>query len=321
MPNNVSKNVLLVGVTQMAIDYYTVLKKLNCTVTVVGRSAQNTQLFIEKTGCNAEAGGLETFLPKCNIPFDAAIVAVGVEQLANATRLLIEFGIKNILVEKPAGLNKGEVLNVANLANKNNANVYVAYNRRFYASVQKAKEIIENDGGVSSFNFEFTEWSHTIESIDKKPGVKENWLMANSSHVIDLAFYLGGQPKQISCYSSGELSWHKKSKFVGAGTTTNGTLFSYQANWEAPGRWSVEVLTKNHRLILRPMEDLQVQEKGKVAIEKLEINNQIDLDFKAGVYLQTQAFINNDATALKTLHEQIDFFDLCTQILDGNSPK
>lgn len=321
MLNNINKNVLLVGVTQMAIDYYTVLKKLNCTITVVGRSLQNTQLFTEKTGCNAEAGGLETFLPKCNTQFDAAIVAVGVEQLANATRLLLEFGIKNILVEKPAALNKEEILSVANLANTTNASVYVAYNRRFYSSVQKAKEIIETDGGVSSFNFEFTEWSHTIESIDKKPGVKENWLMANSSHVIDLAFYLGGKPEQISCYSSGELSWHKKSKFVGAGTTTDGNLFSYQANWEAPGRWGVEVLTKNHRLILRPMEELQIQENGKIQIEKISIQNQLDVDYKPGIFLQTQAFLNNDKSSFKTLNEQIDFFDLCSQILEGNSPK
>ena len=42
------------------------------------------------------------------------------------------------------------------------------------------KEIIAEDNGVTSFNFEFTEWSHEIEKLEKAPGVKENWFLANS---------------------------------------------------------------------------------------------------------------------------------------------
>ena len=36
---------------------------------------------------------------------------------------------------------------------------------------------------------------------------------------------------------------------AGAGVTENGALFSYHANWEAPGRWSVEIMTKKRRLM------------------------------------------------------------------------
>ncbi|MES2837173.1 MAG: gfo/Idh/MocA family oxidoreductase [Bacteroidota bacterium] len=319
MSDNLKKNVLVVGTTQMAIDYYTVLKELNCNVTIVGKSKENADVFYAKTEVKPNVGGLELFLSTCTDKFEYAIVAVGVEQLANSTRLLIDFGVKNILVEKPAGLSKQEIVSVSTSAKSNHANVFVAYNRRFYASVKMAQEIIAEDGGVASFNFEFTEWSHTIENIEKKPGVKENWLIANSSHVIDLAFYLGGKPAQIACFSSGELSWHKKSIFSGAGKTIDDKLFSYQANWEAPGRWSVEVLTKKHRLILRPMEDLQIQEKGSVAINKVEFNNELDVKFKPGIYTQTVSFLNGDSSQFKTLDEQIDFFDLCHQIMHGNS--
>ena len=88
---------------------------------------------------------------------------------------------------------------------------------RIFASVLKAQEIIAEDGGVKSFNFEFTEWGHVIEKMDKPKGDLENWMYANSSHVIDLAFYLGGNPVQINCFTSGELSWHKPAAFAGAG--------------------------------------------------------------------------------------------------------
>ena len=45
-------------------------------------------------------------------------------------------------------------------------------------------------------------------------------------------------------------------KFCGAGLSKNNIPFSYQANWDAPGRWSLEVLTKYRRYVLRPMEEL-----------------------------------------------------------------
>ena len=57
-------------------------------------------------------------------------------------------------------------------------------------------------------------------------------------------------------------------------------LFSYQANWNAPGRWGIEILTSQHRLYLRPMEKLQIQNTGSVDISEVEIDDQLDKEFK-----------------------------------------
>ena len=51
--------------------------------------------------------------------------------------------------------------------------------------------MIAEDGGVTSFHFEFTEWSHQIQHLQKAPGVMDHWVLGNSSHVLDLAFHLG----------------------------------------------------------------------------------------------------------------------------------
>ena len=252
MFNHLNKKILLVGASQMAIDYYIVIKEMQCDVIVVGRGTESAEIFEKKTNSRIITGGIDNFLKNNSHNFDAAIVAVGMEQLASTTIQLLSNGFKNILVEKPAGLNSYEIKELAQCAKQYNATILVAYNRRFHASVLKAREIIKQDGGVTSFNFEFTEWSHIIETLDKKPGIKENLLIGNSSHVIDLAFYLGGKPSEISCYTAGKLSWHDKAVFAGAGKTKDNVLFSYQANWAAPGRWGVEVLTQNFRLILRP---------------------------------------------------------------------
>jgi len=199
------------------------------------------------------------------------------------------------------------VEDVLHKARGKNAKVYVGYNRRFYSSVRNAQEIIDEDGGVTSFNFEFTEWSHVIKDLQKEPGVKENWFFHNSTHVIDLAFHLGGKPREISCYVSGGLSWHPSaSVFAGAGVSEKNALFSYQANWEAPGRWGVEMLTKKHRLILRPLEKLQIQKIGSVAIEMMAIDDKLDVEFKPGLYLQVESFIRNKTANMIEINEQIE---------------
>ena len=69
-------------------------------------------------------------------------------------------------------------------------------------------------------------------------------------------------------------------------------LFSYHANWEAPGRWSVEILTPKHRLYFKPMETLQIQEIGSVAVNPVQIDDTLDKEFKPGLYLQVKSFLD-----------------------------
>ncbi len=246
------KKILLVGTGPMAVEYVKVLKDLPVDFEVVGRGNDSCEKFETLTGKKPISGGLlENFHHFQG--FDGAIIATGVEQLAICTSLCLDLQIKHILVEKPAAMTLEELLQNAEKAKRQNAQVLVAYNRRFYASVIYALELIEADGGISSFNFEFTEWSHTIEPLIKAMGVKENWLLANSTHVIDLAFFLGGEPTKLNSLSDGELSWHQKSKFCGIGISNQGALFDYRANWQAPGRWGVELLTEKNRYILRPL--------------------------------------------------------------------
>lgn len=293
MPDNINRrDVWLIGAGQMASDYAKVLKNLNCDFTVIGRSEQKAQDFEQKTGLAVIPGGVEKAMLHAQHPPQFAIVAVDVEQLAPASTVLLDNGVKHILVEKPAGLNYQQVIALSEKAADRNAQVYVAYNRHFYASVMRAKEIIAADGGVVSFHFEFTEWSHVIEKLPKSASVFENWFFANSTHVVDLAFYLGGYPTEMCNYIAGSTPWYKRaSVFSGAGVTEAGALFSYQANWKGPGRWSVEFITSKHRLIFRPVEQLQVQNIGSVATELVELDDELDKEFKPGLFIQTRDFL------------------------------
>jgi predicted dehydrogenase len=287
------KKVWLVGAGQMASDYAAVLSDLDVEFQVIGRGEDSAESFAKQTGIQPYVGGLASFLENESEPCTHAIVSVGIEELANTTIQLLQHGVKNILVEKPGGLYSHEFQKVSKLTQQHNAKVFIGYNRRFYASTLAAQEIIRRDGGVSSFNFEFTEWTHEIETLKLSREIKENWFLANSTHVVDLAFHLGGKPKEMASYTSGGIEWHRSASiFSGAGMSESGALFNYHANWESAGRWSVEILTKEHRLIFRPMEKLMIQKRGSIQVDPVEgIDYSLDEKYKPGLFRQTSNFI------------------------------
>ncbi len=309
--------ILLIGAGPMAVEYAKVLKSLKNSFIVVGRSKKSAEEFEKIIGVKVITGDIDKFLKQRKQVSSNAIVAISEEQLGSATIRLIKSGIKLILVEKPAGLDFAEVKKVYKLSEKYKAKVYVGYNRRFYASVKKAQEIIKNDGGILSLYFDFTEASFRIAHLIKALGVKENWFLQNSTHVIDLAFYLAGSPKQMISYKSGSLSWHPKGAiFTGAGRTNKETLFSYHANWNAPGRWVVEIMTKRNKLIFKPLEKLQIQKFGTFEIEDVELDDNIDIRFKPGIYKEVVSFLGNKK-GLCTISEQMENLKFYKQILDG----
>lgn len=295
----------LIGAGGIAREYAKVLKALGKDYICIGRSEKTAKEFEEATGIVVIAGGLENYLAtKPAIP-EAAIIATNLESLAINTISLLKYGIKRIFCEKPGFLFPKELEEVAAVCNNAGAEVYYAYNRRFFAATLAAEKVIKEDGGLRSFNFEFTEWGHVIAASGNTKEALANWFYANSTHVVDLAFFLGGNPIEMACYAKDAAEWHKPINFAGAGRTDKDVLFNYQANWDAPGRWAVEMLTSKHRIYLKPMEQLQLQDKGSVKVYPVEIDDQLDKEFKPGFYLETKAFLNGDSERLCSLEQQI----------------
>jgi len=298
-------NVWLIGAGSMARDYIKVLENQNTDYITIGRGANSAKICEEISTKPIITGGLTHFLTTAPSKAEYAIIAVPVEDLAECAVSLMDYGVKNILIEKPAGLDATEINSLDQQSQTTKTNLILAYNRRFYASTLKAEEMIKEDGGVTSTHFEFTEWSHVIETLHKPEAVFQKWFLGNSTHVVDLAFHLAGSPQEMSSYTKGGLAWHESaSVFVGAGSTDKGALFSYHANWEAPGRWQVEVLTKKHRYVFKPMEELKIIKIGSVKEESVDIDYTLDKDFKPGLYKQTEAFLNQDFSKHCNIAEQ-----------------
>ncbi len=301
----------LVGAGQMAIDYAKVLDALHCEYKVIGRGKVSAAAFKEKLGIDVHLGGIEMFLALSPQLPSSVIVSVGVDRLSDTTMALLNYGVESVLIEKPGGLELNDIMQLRLKAEQTGAKIFIAYNRRFFSSTRKVKELIEDEGGVTSFNFEVTEWSHVIAGSDNSETVLSKWFLANSTHVADMAFFLGGKPDDICCFTAGKLDWHPSASVLsGAGRAVNGALFNYAANWESAGRWSVEVLTRENRYILRPMESLFVQKKGTISQILVEIDDDIDRQFKPGLYKQVEAFLSSDTRSLCSIDEQLAMFEI-----------
>lgn len=294
----------IIGAGGMAREYAKVLKALDKEFICVGRGEKSAKEFEEATCVPAFVGGLDKYLEgKPALPEAVIVATVEKSHVPNCIALM-KYGVKRIFCEKPGFLYPQELDEVAKVSKECGAEIYYAYNRRFFASTLAAEKVIKEDGGLLSFNFEFTEWGHVIATYNFPKETLDNWFFANSTHVVDLAFFIGGIPVEMTCLAKDEIDWHKPSNFAGAGKTDKGALFNYQANWDAPGRWAVELLTSKHRIYLKPMEQLQMQDKGSVKVYPVEIDDHLDKEFKPGFYLETKAFLEGDTERLCSLGQQ-----------------
>tara|TARA_R110000796_G_scaffold123761_4_gene238194 strand:- start:14089 stop:15039 length:951 start_codon:yes stop_codon:yes gene_type:complete len=306
MSNNVNKSIWLIGSGNMGHEYTKVLQDLNCDIKVIGRSNKSCDRFHNITGIEPHSGGLSSFLSR-DIP-KYAIVATNEGNLFNITKDLIERGVENILVEKPAAINIEHINELKTLSKKNKCNLFVGYNRRFYQSVKACKDMIDNCNDDISVNFMFTEWVHTIPFKKYTKEELAKFFLCNSSHVADTVFHLFGKPKELTCYSYGKLDWHPSAAiFQGAGFTKKGGI-NYNANWTSGGSWGIEINMPSKKLILNPLERLKIQNKGSTGLVTLPLENEeIDTNYKPGLYAQVNAFFGNKKD-LCTIDEQFEHF-------------
>jgi len=253
----------------MARQYCIALSKMKIDdVTVLSKSMDRTINLCKEFGFKPIFGGFQKKL--FNIQkMDLVIVAIPVNQTIPAARATLDYGQKNILIEKPGSLYPKKLLSLAKQIR--GQRMRVAYNRLTYPNYYKLKDLIKKEGGISSCRFEIT------EIINKIPFPKKGFLdihkrrgITATSHVISIVVDLIGIPKQINNFQQGKLNWHPSgSVFVGSGISKKGIPFSYHGDWNSGGRWGVEIMTKKNAYRMIPLEDLYVCSKGSFTWTKV----------------------------------------------------
>jgi hypothetical protein len=166
--------------------------------------------------------------------------------------------------------------------------------------------IRESKENIESVFFQFNEWfSDPGNQLAKHhESVKERWVLANSMHVIDSAFFPVGLPDMTTSnfLQSGSVSWHPAGGiFCGSGFTAKQTPFSYHSSWTGPGRWGFSWMTASTRYIFSPLERLRVMYPDNFDVHDVDVDYSIDTTFKPGVFLQDRAFLMSEKVELVSL--------------------
>ena len=310
-----SIDLLLIGAGKMASNYVDVLRAQSINFEIVCRNKNTAENFKKSNNIQPFYGGIDSYIQNSKFLPKHAIICVDVFNLHEVTISLIKSGVKNLLVEKPGGLSIYEINSIYEKANQYSSNVLIAYNRRFYESVELAKEIIKKDGGIRTSFFEFTEWTHNLDKIDQKTLLENKILLCNSSHLIDLFLYFCGNPEDFSAFYSGGISWNKNaSAFSGSGITAKGIVFSYISDWESAGRWNLELTTNKRRLFFSPLEKLFCTDRGKLNKYEIEAQTSLDVEFKPGIYKMVKSFLDNIHQDFCSINDQKKNFKIFYKI-------
>ena len=305
---------LIVGAGKMGLAHAKVMSRMSDVAVLVWAPSKKRFSDFGSLGVDLKSSNLTDSLE--NFKPSHVIIASPVETLCEVASRIMDFGVREILVEKPAVIDFHSGVKLQQKAKALKANVFIGYNRRFYSSFQSVIKKIQNEKDVlRAIHFQFDE-----PFLDENPPKNQSkvalsrWVLSNSLHVIDSAFLATGLPEidQITCYASGSLSWHEAgSYYAGFGNVGKNVNFSYNASWGTPGKWSVDWITSKYRYYFSPLEEVRILKQGSFDYETMALDNSLDLDFKPGLFSQNESFLYSINTEkLATLNDALKLVEL-----------
>ena len=136
--------------------------------------------------------------------------------------------------------------------------------------------------------------------------VVDNWMYANSIHVIDYFSLLGrGAVMEVAPV----IGWDPRHpRYVAARISfDSGDVGLYEAIWDAPGPWAVSVNTPDKRWEMRPLEKASFQLAGTRVLTPVE-DDAWDSQYKPGLRRQAELAVlaaSGQQTELPTLQDAL----------------
>jgi len=196
-----------------------------------------------------------------------------------------------VLLEKPPGYTIADAIEIRDAANRKKRNVLVALNRRFLSSTRSVREEIINTDKTIFIKIRDQENQKKALLVGQPEAVVNNWMYANSIHLIDF-FQIFGRAKVKVVEPI--IPWDPKRPNVVISRLEyeNGDLGLYEGIWNGPGPWAVEVFSAEKRWELRPIEQASVQLINQRSAEPFHVHPW-DIEYKPGFRLQAEMVVKS----------------------------
>jgi predicted dehydrogenase len=185
---------------------------------------------------------LTGFIDSAN-SFDAVLIASQASSLFTVLKSLTKLNIP-ILIEKPIFVNKSQLGDWESIPNQDK--ILVGYNRRYYKTIQRLKEVIQQNPSAR-VHFKITELSGQ-EGINQE--MIRDIVVGNTVHMLDLIQFCLG-PKALDVRNLESLVKTSDAALFDIsddGLKTCEILFGYADNY------SIEVLVDGKRFVVKPLE-------------------------------------------------------------------
>ncbi len=177
--------------------------------------------------------------------WDALLLTTPVSVTTDYIRSVAPIG-KPILVEKPVALDHRELGPLLEFKN-----VLVAYNRRFYASVQYSKEFVDSHNNVFlkvSIPEQRKDPEHNKDYPERLPIMSYE----NSVHLYDLMNYLAGKVKWSAVSTISETD--KYLAVIALGESDRGITVQLDTCFNSPDNFAINIISDDQRVEMRPIE-------------------------------------------------------------------
>ena len=191
-----------------------------------------------------------------------------------------------VLMEKPPGHNLQDAEEIHSAAVARNRKVLVGLNRRSLSSTRAAMADLAQYDSPRFIHVQDQQNLEEAASYGHPDLVVENWMYANSIHVID---YLRAFGRGRITSVTPVFAWHPKTSQVVVAKIEfdSGDRGLYEGIWRGPGPWAVSVSTPEKRWEMRPLEQAAFQVWGERHLQPVEVHSW-DRDFKPGLRLQAE---------------------------------
>jgi predicted dehydrogenase len=212
-----------------------------------------------------------------------------------------------VLLEKPAGYNLADAEAIHAVATARERRVFVALNRRALSVTLEAKAQIAEHAGARFIKVQDQQSQARALAAGQPPAVVENWMFANSIHMIDYFRQFGrgavSSVERIRAYDPAA-----PEVVLIRIAFDSGDHGLYEGIWHGPGPWAVSITVPERRWELRPLEQGVTQRLG-AGPQPFDVHRW-DTDFKPGFRRQAEwavaASLGGDRGGLATLDDSLE---------------
>jgi len=220
---------------------------------------------------------------------DLVVVAVNVTSANAVSRACLEHPWA-VFLEKPPGYNLEDGEDILRATDEAGRRVYVGLNRRFLSSTRAALEDLESRSGPRFIHVQDQQDQSAAASLGQPKEVVENWMYANSIHVIDYISLFGrGAVVNVTPIAP----WRGEDTHVVLAKVDfdSGDVGLYEGLWKGPGPWAVSISTPGIRWEMRPLESATFQPSGENRLHEV-VTDVRDREFRPGFRLQAEMAVS-----------------------------